>query len=181
MRAEVVDALKLERVVREAPLGLDAVHLVAHEGVFLRDDLEHLRFEGGEVVRREGPLDLEIVVEPVVDRGPEPDPGIRPQPPHGRRQNMGRGVAQHLEGARVLLRQDDEVPAGPQRGHQVLHDPVDRDSDRVPCKARTDRFDHRAWHRALDDLARVAVREDERQHRAHGRASEARSGSTREP
>ena len=50
---------------------LIAVHHAAPERSVARDDLPHLRLDGGKVLRREGLVAGEIVVEPVLDRRPD--------------------------------------------------------------------------------------------------------------
>src|SRR2546423_775555 len=42
-------------------------------------------------------FDLEVVVEAVLDRGPEADLGIRTHASHRGRKNVRRGMAQHVE------------------------------------------------------------------------------------
>jgi hypothetical protein len=171
VRAQVVDALQLERVVGEALLGLGAVHLLAHEGELLGDHLAHRRLEGGEVVGRERRRDLEVVVEPVLDGRAEADPGVGPDAAHGRGQDVGGRVPEHLEAAGVLAREHDEVATAAQGRHEVLHHAVDRHGHRVARQAGADGLDHGPRQRALGHLAGVAVGQRQDQGGAHGRTA----------
>ena len=73
VRAEILDALELERIVGEPLERLAARDLLAHERILLRHDLPHLGLERGEILGRERLGDLEVVVEAVVDRRTEAD------------------------------------------------------------------------------------------------------------
>src|SRR6266436_4725648 len=119
VRPEVFDALELERVILEAPLRFRAIHLLAHERVIGLHDLPHLLFDRCEILRPEGPLHREVVVEPVLDRGTESDLRLGEQLPHRRRQHVGRRVAQHLQRRRVLVREDRDLRRVGQRARQV--------------------------------------------------------------
>ena len=140
VRPQVLDALELERVVREAALRLRPVHLLAHERVIGFHHLVHLGFDPLEVVRRERRRDLEVVVEAVLDRGPESDLGVREELAHRGGEHVGGRVAQHVQCLRVLVREDRDLHAVGQRARQVPHLPVHARGDGRLGEARADRF-----------------------------------------
>ena len=92
---ELLQALQLEGVVGEKLPGLGLVHPAPLEGVVGLDDLLDLGLEGLQIVRREGLVHLEVVVEPLVDGGAEADACPGTQLPHRRGQDMGCGVSEH--------------------------------------------------------------------------------------
>ncbi len=100
---QIVDALELQRIVREAPLGLGAIYFLAHERIVRGRHLAHLRFDLLQVFGRERRGHFEVVVKAVLDRRPEADPGVREQLPHGGGQHVRRGVAQDVEGLRIAI------------------------------------------------------------------------------
>src|SRR5439155_788600 len=78
VRAQVLDALELERVVGEAALRLRPVYLLAYKGVVGPYHLVHLGLDPLQILGRERCRHLEVVVEAVLDGRPEP--GLRQRP-----------------------------------------------------------------------------------------------------
>ena len=74
------------------------------------DDLAHALLDGGEIIRREGRLAGEIVIEAVLDRRPEGDLGAGIKLLHRLGQDMGAVVAQQIEGIGMGAR--DDLDAG---------------------------------------------------------------------
>ena len=105
---EIIEALELERIVGEPYARLAERHFFAHERILLGHDLLHLGFERRQIIGRERLLDFEVVVEAVLDGRTEADLGIGAQAAHCGREDVGPGVPQHLNGTRVLFRDDHE-------------------------------------------------------------------------
>ena len=117
--ADLAQALQLERVVREEVAGLLARHHLALEGVIGLDHGGHALLDGRDLLRREGLGDVEVVVEAVVDRGAEADPGGRHELAHGGREDVGRRVAEHAQRLRVALGQQPDLGAVRKRAREV--------------------------------------------------------------
>ena len=96
---EVVDDLDLERLValHEEGARLGRRLLAQHEGVVGGDARAHPRLDGLEVVGRERPGRLEVVVEPVGDDRPDPELGAGEQVEHRLREDVRRGMAHRTE------------------------------------------------------------------------------------
>jgi hypothetical protein len=139
VRTEVVDALELERVVREAALRLLPRHLLAYERVIRLHDFAHLGLDALQVLRRERRGDLEVVVEPVFDGGTEPDLGVREKVAHRRREHVGAGVAEHVERLGVFVREHGDLRPVRQRARQVPHLTVHAHGEGGLGQARADR------------------------------------------
>ena len=88
------------------------------------DDLAHALLDGGEIVRREGRVAGEVVIEAVLDRRAEGDLGAGIELLHRLGQHMGAVVAQQLEGVGMGAR--DDLDPG------VLLDGRRRDPSSVP-------------------------------------------------
>src|SRR3954449_6663230 len=99
-----VDQLDLEglALVAEYLLGLLAVPDFLGEGFVARDDLAHFLFDRREIFRRERLVAEEIIIEPILDYGPDRDLRARPQALHRLRQNVSAIVPDELQTARVL-------------------------------------------------------------------------------
>src|SRR2546423_562276 len=82
---QVIDSLQLERIVLEAPLRLFSAHLFTRKGIISFYDLAHLPFDRRDILRRERPTDIEVVIKTVFDRRAEPDLRLREQLPNGSR------------------------------------------------------------------------------------------------
>ena len=101
------DQLELVRLVRELGLRVGVADLAAGEVLPGADDLGHLLLEGREVLGGEGPLGVEVVVEAVLDRRADAEPGAGEQLLHG--------LGEHVRG-RVP---DDRAPVGAGRGDRL--------------------------------------------------------------
>src|SRR5215204_3573465 len=89
-------------LVAEHLLRLLAVPCFLGEGLISRDDLPHLVLYGGKILRRERLIAEEVVIETVLDHGPDRHLRAWPQALHGLRQHMRAIVADQFERARVL-------------------------------------------------------------------------------
>ncbi len=167
---EVVQPLQLERIVGEADACLRQRHLLALEGELLRHHLPHLGLERLEILGGERALHLEIVVEPLLDGGAEADLGLGAQAAHGRGEDVRPGVAQHGEGARILVGDDHEGPRRPQGGDQVLHLAIHRHRHGGLQQPGADGAHDVAREGPDGDLAGRAVGEGEHERRLVGRA-----------
>ena len=161
---EVREPLELERIVHKALLRLGLRHFLAHERQLLLGDLPHFLLERLEILGRERLRDLEVVVEAIFDRGAESDPGVGPQAAHRRGQDVRAGVTQHVERARILLGDDDELAVLSQRSGEVQHLAVDGDGDAVAQQPLADGSDHFVRRGAERDRARRTVGKHERDH-----------------
>ena len=166
---EVLQTFKLERVIGEKAPRIVQRDLGPDERPFLLDDLVHLLFERLEVFGRERLRDVEVVIEAVLDRGAEPDFRVGAQPAHRGREDVRARVAQHVERARVFLRDDDGFPVLAERRGEILHFAVDRDGDAVTKEALADRTDHLVRWRAEGDGTGRPVGENQRNHSGAGR------------
>ena len=77
-------------------------HLLSNKRLIAPDDLLHLLLDPLEVLRGKRFLHVEIVVEPVFDRGPDGDPYLRKEFLYGRSHHMGSTVPHDFEAVRIL-------------------------------------------------------------------------------
>ena len=107
-----VDQLDLEHlaVVAEYLLGLFAVPDFLGEGFVARDDLAHLLFDRGKILRRERLVAEEVVIEAVLDHRADGHLRARPQRLHGFGEHMGGVVPDQLQRAGVVA--GDEFDSG---------------------------------------------------------------------
>ena len=87
-----------------------AVPFFAHKGVITRDDFAHLRLDLGEIIRREGIIAGEIVIEAVFNRRANGDLRAGVKRLHGFRQHMRAIMADHLKRFGIAAR--DEAQFG---------------------------------------------------------------------
>ena len=86
--------------------------------------------------------ELEVVVEAVLDRRPDRDLHARVEPPYRLREQVGRGMAQHVERiwvARVARGQEVDLLAVSERQAQVLHRAVGAHEHGLLGELRADR------------------------------------------
>ncbi len=166
--AQLADPLELERVVGESAIGLRPVHDFPHERIVPGRHLGHLRLDAREILGRERPVHLEVVVEPVLDRRPEADAGAREELPHRRRQDVRRGVPQHLQRVGVAVGEDREGDVGVERAVEVPHDAVHPRGERRARQAGADRLGDLAGGGARGHLADAAIRQRDPDGGAHG-------------
>ncbi len=155
--AELADALELERIVGEAPVGLRAVHHLPQERIVAGRHLGHLGLDPLEVLGRERPVHLEVVVEAVFDRGPEPDTGPRKELAHGSGQDVGRRVAEQLQGVGVAVGQNGEGGVPLERTVEVPDRPVHPRGERGARQSGADALGDLARRRAGRQLADAPV------------------------
>src|SRR5438477_8627472 len=74
---EVIDSLELEWIVLEAPLRLFSTHLFTRERIIGFHNLAHLPFDRRDILGRERPTDIEVVIKTVFDRRAEADLRLR--------------------------------------------------------------------------------------------------------
>src|SRR5439155_5314921 len=127
---QIIDSLQLERIILEAPFCFYPAYLFTREGIISLHNLSHLFFDRLQILRREGPSDIEIVVEPILDRRAETDLGVGKELTNRRRQHVRRRVAQYVQRLRVLVGEDRDLHAVGQRALQVAHLAVDADGER---------------------------------------------------
>src|SRR5690606_16977576 len=125
------------------------------------------RLKALEILGREWPLHLKVVVEAVLDRRAEPDPGAGKELAHGGGQDVGRRVTQELQRLRVPLGQD-------RHGGILLDGPVEiadlavhLHGERGPGQPGPDRPGQLPAGGAARQLADTPIRERDA-HGAHG-------------
>ena len=113
-----VDQFDLERfaLVAEHLFGLLAVPDFLRERFVTRDDLAHLLLDACEILRREGFVAEEIVIEAILDHRADRHLRARPQRLHGFGQHMGGIMPDQFQRARVV--------AGDEFDSRVLRDRI---------------------------------------------------------
>ena len=103
-RRNGVDELDLEvlALVAEEGLGFLARDLPLGEGFVARDDLAHLLLDRREILGREGLVARKIVIEAVLDHGPDGHLRARVELLHGFGEHMGRIVPDELQRTRII-------------------------------------------------------------------------------
>jgi len=115
-----------------------AEQFLADHGKILSTDPPHFGLDGLQVFGREEFFDQEIVVEPVLDHGADTHPGRREQVLHSLRQQMGRGMADHLQTFGILAG-DQGHPGSILKWTTKIHNlPIRPNRQRGLQKARTD-------------------------------------------
>jgi hypothetical protein len=89
MVPQLVDALELERVVGKSAPRFAPVHHFADERKIAGRHFGHLGLEPFQVLGCERPVDLKVVVEPVLDGRAKTDPRVGEELAHRGRQNVG--------------------------------------------------------------------------------------------
>ncbi|MCY1220149.1 hypothetical protein D9M72_321510 [compost metagenome] len=126
-----------------------AVPHFAHDPLVLAGELRHLLLDGGQVFGREGTLVGKVVVEAVFDHRPDRHLRFRIQFLDGVGQQVGRGVADHIDAVGILVRDDGQLG--------VVLDPM----------ARVDQLAvHLAGQRGLGQAGTDALRHFGNRHRA---------------
>ena len=131
--------------------GFVAVDHLALELGAAADDVAHLRFDGGEVVRGERLVAGEIVVEAVLDRRADGDLGAGIQILHRLGQHVGGVVADHVQRLGVAAGDEDDGGVVLDRGGEVENLAVELHRQGGAGEAGTDRLGHRgARHRRIE-------------------------------
>jgi hypothetical protein len=155
---ELVEPLQLQRVVGEQFASLVGGYHAALERLVLARDVGHLALDPLQLLRRERVVDLEVVVEPVVDGGAEPDLRLGAYATDGRGQHVRGRVAQHRRAnpasrsvssssrasrsiGRVTSTTSPFTRAAERRPRQPRADPL---RDLQGCRARRRRLAHGA-------------------------------------
>src|SRR5436309_12743463 len=96
--AELLDLLDLVVLLAlaEELEGIGHAHVAVLEGRVSFHDLAHLLFDLPEVVRREGPREVEVVVEAILDRWTETELGAREELEHRAGHDVGGRVPQRV-------------------------------------------------------------------------------------
>ena len=132
-------------------------------------ELVHLRLELGEVLRRERPVEREVVVEAVLDHRADGDLGIRVDRLHGLREQVRGRVAQDLEAVGILAGDDGDLRVAVDQVGGVDELAVDAAGERGLREARTDaRSEFRHGERLLE-TALAAVWQGDDRHRRRSR------------
>ncbi len=128
-----IDQLDLEQLAlaAEDPLGLFALPHLLGEGAIARDDLPHLRLDGGKILRRERLIAEEVVIEAVLDDRSDGHLGPGPQGLHGLGEHVGAVVANGLEGTRVVVGEELDARVALDRVGQIGGHSVECHGDRA--------------------------------------------------
>ena len=139
-----VDQLDLVALalVAEHFFGARAIPDLLGERPVARDDLAHLLLDFREVVRREGLIAGEIVVEAVLDDRPDRHLRARPQFLHRLGEHMRGIVADELERTRIVAGDDLDVAGRAERIGKVAHRSAKRVADRFLGKRFGDLLRH---------------------------------------
>ena len=158
-RRQVADQLGLEplaaRLEKRDRL-LARPHLAA-ERTLCGDDLAHPRLDGGEILWRERRVAGEIVIEAVLDRGPDGDLGAGMQRLHRLGQHVRRIVADQPEGRFVLAGDEHHACIVFDGARQVGQHPVHLHRQRRARQPGTDRGRHLGARHATFELAHGTV------------------------
>ena len=173
---ELVQALQLQRIVREELTSLFQAHDAPLEGMVRLRDLRHFGLESFEVSGRERFWDIEVVVEAVVDGGAESDAGTGAELPHGRREHVSGGVTEHSQCVLVALGQNTDRGLPRKTGTEIHRLAVDLPRDRSLGKAGTDRGGHVTEGGIRGDFEDRPVREGHLDHGGGHRRPSSASG-----
>ena len=133
-----VDQLDLEALAAVAKhvLGVLARPHLLGEGFVARDDLAHLLLDRGEILRRERLVAEEIVIKTVLDHRPDGDLGAGPQGLHRLGEHVRGVVANELERARIVSREELDLGIVRDRIGKIGELAVQRHGDRALGKRR---------------------------------------------
>jgi hypothetical protein len=106
-----LDDLGLVGLIREQLQSRCTIEFLALEVLVLGNDAQHLRLDALEVVGRERPFDVEVVVEAVLDRWSDRILGARVQREHRLSEDVRRGVACDLATEILVLSDDADLAA----------------------------------------------------------------------
>ncbi len=98
---QVVDQLQLVGLGGEELAGLLPVHLLPDKRRFGRHAFLHLLLDSGEVLRHQGPRQVEVVVEAVLDGRADAELGLREEHLHRLRHHVGGRVPHGIESGLV--------------------------------------------------------------------------------
>jgi hypothetical protein len=165
-RRDGVDQLDLERLTLRLEIGarLLARPDLLGEGGVAGDDLAHLGLDRREILRREGLLAVEVVVEAVLDDRADGHLRAGKESLHRLGQNVGAVVPDELERTRVLARDELDLRIARDRVGKVGQGAVEHHGDRALGQRLRDAFGDFAPGDAVGKLARGAIGEGQRNH-----------------
>jgi len=153
------DELLLVRLAFERVARLKAVEHGALERLFFGDDLAHALLDGRKVLRRERPIDVEVVVEAVLDRRTDAEPHRREQVFHRFGHHVRGRVPQDAQRLGVALRDDGHLVAVVPLSVHVHEPAVHPPRERRLREPRPDGARDVCDRRPLVDVDAAAVRE----------------------
>ena len=127
-RVDQLDLVGLA-LLGEDLLGLVAAPHLLGEGFVARDDLAHLRLDGGEVLRGEGLVAGEVVIEAVLDHRTDGHLRSRKELLHGFREHVRGIVPDQLQRARILAVEELDLGILGDRIGEIGHGAVERHGD----------------------------------------------------
>ena len=149
--------------VAEEPDRFVAIPLLARDRLVAIHDLAHPGLDPLEILRGEGLLAREVVVETVLDRRSDGDLRLRVELLHRFGKNVGRIVAQQLQRFLGIPRDDGDGGVGLDGGGEVTQDAVHLDRQRRPGQSLADaRGDVGPAHRAVELPGRAVGQRDSR-------------------
>ena len=133
----------------------------ALDGKIALDDLLHLRLDLGKIVHRDGRLEVDVIVEPVVDDGPDGELAGRINALDGLRQNVRAGVTVDVQAVLVLERNDLKAVSLFEGRRKIDKLPVHLGGNGSPCEPFRDRSCGSSAVRALRNFQRIPVFEND--------------------
>jgi hypothetical protein len=156
-----------------------ARHLVAYERPILRDDLRHPLLDAGEILRREVVVQVDVVVEPVLDRRAVHELGLGPEAAERLGHHVRATMPCNLQTFRIGDLQGREPNLWlHEPGRQVHHTVVDLCRDGHLRQAGADRAQHLRYGHAVWVLDEPAVGQ---LHLHHGESFLMGAGSPESP
>ena len=137
---EALDDLPLVRLVRKAFERLLAGQLFPNEGLVRRPDLGHPRLDPRQVVRGERLRELEVVVEPVLDRGADRVLRAGDQVAYGLGQHVGGGMPKDVQPVGLVRSHGFHRSVALRDERQVYQHAVEPGDDRLGGEDRPDRL-----------------------------------------
>ena len=129
--ASTSSTLNVLALVAEHALGLVARPDFLGEGFVARDDLAHLLLDRGEIFRRERLVAEEVVIEAVLDHGPDRDLRAGPQRLHGLGEHMRAVVPDEFQRARVFAGEELDLGVMLDRIGEIGDRAIERHRDRA--------------------------------------------------
>ena len=158
-----VDQLDLEHlaVVAKHLFGRFARPDFLGEGFVARDDLAHLLFDRGKILRRERLVAEEVVVKPVLDHRADGDLRARPQRLHRFGQHMRGVMPDQLQRARIVAIDEFDLGVVFDSVGEIADHAIQRHRHRAFCQRRRDALGDIEAGDALGEFAPGAVGEGE--------------------
>ena len=144
--------------------GLIARHDAPRDLLVGSRELGHLRFDGGEILRREGPLVGKVVIEPILDDRSDGHLGVGKELLDRLRQEMGRRVANDVEALGIPVGHDRERGIVGNHVGSVDQLAVDAPGERRLAQPRPDRGRHLVHRHRVVEAALSAVGQSDNGH-----------------